>query len=601
MTSSREPDFDAGEDSPGANVGRTKWSRRKFIGTAAGAAAGAATVGITGGLTGWVPAFRIPAAGAATPPSFPSTISLYQQAYKNWAGDIAVDAAWTCAPKTPADVVAVVNWANANAYKVRPRGMMHNWSPLTFTPGSSDNNIMLVDTTQYLTSVSIAAGSPATVTAQTGVTMEALLTKLEAAGYGLTATPAPGDLTLGGVLAINGHGAAIPATGETRANGSSYGSVSNLITSITAVVWDSGSSQYVLKTFARSSAACQALLTHIGRSFIVSATLQVRTNYRLRCQSWFDIAWSDLFAPASSTYSRKFSNYISSSGRVEAIWFPFTNTPWVKVWTVTPNKPLLSKSVSSPYNYTFSDNLSSGETNLVAEIIGGAPSLAPTFGALQISVTGAGLIATGTWDIWGWSKNTQLYVKPTTLRVTANGYAIITSRANIQRVVNEFATTYQAKLTAYQAAGKYPMNGPVEIRVTGLDQNNEVDVANAGPPLLSGIRPRPDHPEWDVAVWVDILTIPGTPYAPQFYREMEQWIFSNYSGSYATVRPEWSKGWGYSTTAGWSDPTMIGTTVPAAIDAGQAAGTKFADARAALDAYDPSRIFSNSFLDTFLP
>ena len=46
--------------------------------------------------------------------------------------------------------------------------------------------------------------------------MEALLTALEARALGLTATPAPGDLTLGGVLAIDGHGTAIPATGETR-------------------------------------------------------------------------------------------------------------------------------------------------------------------------------------------------------------------------------------------------------------------------------------------------------------------------------------------------------------------------------------------------
>ncbi len=593
MTSSSEADFDADRAPREAST----WSRRKFIGAAAGATAGAATMG----LTGWIPAFRVPAAGAATPPNFPSGISLYQQAYKNWAGDIAVDAVWTCAPKTPADVVAVVNWANANLYKVRPRGMMHNWSPLTFVPGSSAANVMLVDTTQYLTSVSIAAGSPATVTAQTGVTMESLLTKLEAAGYGLTATPAPGDLTLGGVLAINGHGSAIPANGETRVTGSSYGSVSNLITSITAVVWDSASSQYVLKTFARSSAACQALLAHVGRSFIVSATLQVRANYRLRCQSWFDIAWSDLFAPASSTYSRKFSNYVSSSGRVEAIWFPFTNTPWVKVWTVAPSKPLLSRSVSSPYNYSFSDNLTSGETNLVSQIISGNPSLAPTFGGLQISVVGAGLITTATWDIWGWSKNLLLYVKPSTLRVTANGYAVLTTRANIQRVVNEFATTFQAKLSAYQAQGKYPINGPVEIRVTGLDKTTDVDVAAAGPPLLSTVRPRPDHTDWDVAVWLDILTIPGTPYAAQFYREIEQWMFSNYSGSYAAVRPEWSKGWAYSSTSAWSDPTMLATTLPASIDAGQPAGTKFADARAALDAFDPARIFTNGFLDTFMP
>ena len=71
-------------------------------------------------------------------------------------------------------------------------------------------------------------------------------------------------------------------------------------------------------------------------------------------------------------------------------------------------------------------------------------------------VVGAGLIATGTWDIWGWSKNSLLYVRPTTLRVTANGYAILTSRANIQRVVNEFATTYNTKLNAYKAAGQVP-------------------------------------------------------------------------------------------------------------------------------------------------
>lgn len=60
-------------------------------------------------------------------------------------------------------------------------------------------------------------------------------------------------------------------------------------------------------------------------------------------------------------------------------------------------------------------------------------------------------------------------------------------------------------------------------------------------------------------------------------------------------------GWGYSSTAAWSDATMLGTRVPASIDAGQAAGTKFADARAALDAFDPARVFSNSLINTFLP
>jgi FAD/FMN-containing dehydrogenase len=51
------------------------------------------------------------------------------------------------------------------------------------------------------------------VVAQTGVTMEALLGFLEAAGLGLVAHPGPGNLSLGGVLAIDGHGTGIPVRG----------------------------------------------------------------------------------------------------------------------------------------------------------------------------------------------------------------------------------------------------------------------------------------------------------------------------------------------------------------------------------------------------
>ena len=375
------------------------------------AAAGAATA--TMGLTGWVPAFRVPAAGAATPPNFPSTISLYQQAFKNWAGDIAVDAAWTCAPKTPADVVTVVNWAKANAYKVRPRGMMHNWSPLTFTPGSSDNNVMLVDTTQYLTSVSIASGSPATVTAQTGVTMESLLTQLETAGYGLTATPAPGDLTLGGVLAINGHGAAIPATGETRANGSSYGSVSNLITSITAVVWDSGSSQYVLKTFARSSTACQAL-AHAHRSFV--HRLRDTAGARQLPPALPELVRHRVGGPVRArvvdVLAQVLELHLELGPRRGDLVPVHQHAVGEGVDRRRRTSRCCSKQVNSPYNYSFSDNL---------PLVDHEPRRARSSPATRRSrrrsgrrrspSSARGLIATGTWDIWGWSKNSLLYVQ----------------------------------------------------------------------------------------------------------------------------------------------------------------------------------------------
>ncbi len=535
------------------------------------------------------------------PPDFPPSIALYQQAFENWSGEIVLENAWTCAPESDAQVIALANWAYPAAYQVRARGMMHNWSPLVLPVDSSGANLILADTIQHLTSVTIdPSGSPATVTAQTGITMDTLLQKLEDAGLGLTAHPAPGDITIGGALAIDGHGTAVPAIGETLLPGHTYGSLSNLILSLTAVVWSSSEGQYVLQTFERSDPAIQPLLTHLGRTFITEVTLQVGANTRLRCQSFVDVAASALFgAPGSS--SQTFDSYVDESGRVETIWFPFTSAPWLKVWTVAPQEPLLSREVTTPYNYVFSDVIPQSLSDLIKAILDGDVSVTPTFGQAELEIVAAGLLGTLTADIWGWAKDLLLYVKPTTLRVTANGYAVLTSRSNIQQVIYDFTIFYQSQVAAYQAQGNYPMNGPVEIRVTGLDSPSDVEITGALSPQLSALRPRPDHPDWNVAVWFDILTMPGTPYSDQFYRDIEQWMFSHYTGSYAAVRPEWSKGWAYTTSAAWADSTVLGTTIPNTINAGQSSGDNWTSALATLDRYDPHRVFSNAFLDVFMP
>jgi FAD/FMN-containing dehydrogenase len=141
------------------------------------------------------------------------------------------------------------------------------------------------------------------------------------------------------------------------------------------------------------------------------------------------------------------------------------------------------------------------------------------------------------------------------------------------------------------------MNGPVEIRVTGVDK--PADVGATRSPQLSALRPRPDHPEWDTAVWLDILTLPGTPYSNDFYAEMESWIFSNYA-SYAAVRPEWSKGWGYTSAGAWKSGTVIDSTVPAAYRAGQPAGDTWDTAIATLQRLDPNGVFTNPFVTQLL-
>ncbi|AUX46488.1 FAD-linked oxidase [Sorangium cellulosum] len=569
-------------------------SRRRFLRSSATLAAGAAGARI----------FKVTPANADVscppPPGFPAGIELYQQGFENWAGDIVVDDLWTCAPRTDADLVALANWAYAAGYTLRARGKMHTWSPLTVTPETSLASalVVLVDTTQHLTAMQIVSASPAAVKVQTGATMEDLLTFLEQAGYGLTATPAPGDLTIGGVLAIGGHGTAIPAQGETRTPGHTYGSLSNLIVSLTAVVWDAALSRYELRTFDRSHPDCKAFLTHLGRAFLTEVTLRVGANQDLRCVSHVDIPATELFASPGSGAARTFQSFVEQAGRAEVIWFPFTSHPWLKVWSVRPTKPLLSRPVLSPYNYPFSDNIPAPVSDLADRIVSGEGALTPLFGQVGYDAAVAGLTATLGYDLWGKSKNLLLYVKPTTLTVTANGYAVVTSRANIQRVVAEFTSAYQSKLDTYCAQGRFPINSPVEIRVTGLDDPGDVEVAGAETPALSAARYRPDHPEWDVAVWLDVLTFPGTPDADVFYAEIEAWIFSNYTGSYATVRPEWSKGWGYTGAGAWTNTSVLTSTIPAELESGPSPGWTFAVTT--LDRYDPHRVFSNPFLDALL-
>ncbi|WP_454872631.1 cholesterol oxidase substrate-binding domain-containing protein [Paraburkholderia xenovorans] len=572
-------------------------TRRKFI-------ADIARLSVAGVVTGWTPVYQIAARAqdtARVPANFPAGIPLYKQAFQNWSGEIAVADVWTASPDTPAAVVTIVNWARANGYRIRPRGYMHNWSPLTIDRTTGASQVVLLDMTKSLNAISVDKSSqPARVTAQAGISMEALLATLEQSGLGVTASPAPGDITLGGALAIGAHGTAIPASGEAPLKGHTYGSLSNLILSLTAVVFDDRKQQYVLRTFKRTEPDIGAFLVHLGRALIVEATLEAGVNQRLRCQSYVDIPASELFASAKSG-GRTIESFLDRSGRMEVIWFPFTSCPWLKVWSVQPSRPFFSREVKQPYNYPFSDSISQPLADLVKRImIGGECYLTPLFGQLQMGIVVAGLGVTFSSDIWGWSRNVLQYIRPSTLRVTANGYAVLARRADVQRVIYEFVQFYQTRVDVYRQRGEFPMNGPVEIRVTGLDQ-----AADAGPgavtPSLAALKPRPDHPEWNIAVYFDLLTLPGTPLANSFYREIEQWMMSNYAGSYATVRPEWSKGWAYTNAAPWQDSMMIGTTIPNLHSEGQPPGSSWSTARNTLNRYDPYRVFSSALLDTLLP
>ncbi|WP_138841545.1 cholesterol oxidase substrate-binding domain-containing protein [Rhodococcus pyridinivorans] len=571
-------------------------SRRGFLAAGAGALAVSA-------LGGWTPVHAVPSGSAAstlpTPPVFPDGIDLYQQAYQNWSKEIMLDAIWTCAPRTPDDVVRLVNWAHENGYTIRPRGAMHGWTPLTIVNGAPVDRVILADTMLHLDWVQVnPGGSPATVTAGPGATLDVITTALQDHGLGLANLPAPGVLSIAGALAVNAHGAALPANGESTLPGHTFGSLSNLVTELTAVVWDG--SAYALRTFTRADPEITPLLTHLGRTFITSVTLQAGPNYRMRCQSFTDITWQELFSPAGSP-GRTFESFVDSAGRAEAIWYPFTERPWMKVWSLAPEKPATSREVTGPYNYPFSDNVPEPITDLLGHITAGNTSIAPAFGHTYYGVTVAGLAATGSSDIWGWSKDLQFYIKATTLRLTEGGGAVLTNRANIANVIHDFAHWFSERIEHYRSLGQFPLNGPVEIRCCGLDRPEDVLVPSAGPPTIASTRPRPDHPEWDTAIWLNVLGVPGTPGMFAFYREMEQWMRQRYNGSDSTFRPEWSKGWAFGPDLPYTDEQILTQGLPDTYREGVPSEENWDSARAVYNRLDPHRVFSNTFIDTLLP
>ncbi|GLW71414.1 hypothetical protein Kpho02_37130 [Kitasatospora phosalacinea] len=599
-------------------------SRRRLL--AASAAGGAVWL-----LRGTVGPESARAIGTA--PVLPGGLVPYQQVYENWAGEIRTSPLWVCAPDSPQQVADLADWAAANGWRLRAQGQRHGWAPFTVAAGTpADTRVLLVDTTRSLTALSLASGfggaGGRAVRAQTGASLEDLLAFLADQGLGVAACPAPGDLTVGGALAVGGHGTAVPAAGETPRPGQGFGSLSNQVLSLTAVVHDASAGRYVLRTFDRSEADAAAFLVHLGRAFLTEVVLRAAPDTRLRCLSRVDVPATELFAAPGSPAAgggRTFADFLASTGRVEAIWFAFTDHPWLKTWQPAPDKPLFAHEVSAPYNYPFSDNLPQPVAELAGQLVSGSEQLAPVFGQLQFLITKIGLtgdvtdllLAPGLLrsllsgdtlthllagglrsDLWGASRHLLQYVRPTTLRVTANGYAIHCRRSDVQWVVSRFASSYQQVLATHQARGEYPMNGAAEIRVTGLDDPVACGVPGAQPPLLSALRPHADHPEWDTAVWLDLLTLPGTPGLHAFYREIEQELLGLFDGTRAGLRVEWSKGWAYTTDAAWADPAVLGRTVPATLRAPGAPG--WDEAVATLDGYDPARVFGNPFLDALL-
>lgn len=534
-------------------------------------------------------------ATADRPAHFPDGITVRRDDFRNWVGELRARGVWTAVPASADDIVTLVNWAHAHGWRVRPNGRSHSWAPLVVEPGDTDK-VLLVDMTEHLNDVSIQPGTPASVTAQTGVIMEDLTAALQAAGYRLTGYPEVGDVTLGGVLAVDGHSSAVRPPDTVPEPGESFGTISNAVLELTAVVWDRDAGRYVLRTFARSDPEAAALTVGLGRSLIVRVRLQVAADRRLRCQSFDHIPAATLFADPASAGENSFAALLSRTWSASVYWFPFVAAPWLRIFSHEQARPPTSREVDSPYNYPFADSIPESASALLADVIAGQPALTPALQAAQAAHVSAGLTASAARDIWGWSRNILLSGRPSTLRVKAGSWAVITKRTNIQRAVHEFATYLTSALREHARRGEYPINQAVVLRLSGTDAPAEVAHPGARSPQLSAARPRPHCPDFDVVLWIDVLTTPGVAGSEAFYHRLEQWMLADF-GRYAGVRPEWAKGWGFTDTAAWRDSTFIDEIIPAAFRYRQPPDDNWDTAVATLHALDPHGVYTTPLLN----
>jgi hypothetical protein len=95
--------------------------------------------------------------------------------------------------------------------------------------------------------------------------------------------------------------------------------------------------------------------------------------------------------------------------------------------------------------------------------------------------------------------------------------------------------------------------------------------------------------------------VPGTPSSNAFFTELESWMTSVWGvPGNDVMRPEWSKGWAYTTDGGaWTNQDLLTNNIPAHYM--QSASQDFAWAKTTLAAYDASHIYTNAFLDVLLP
>lgn len=490
-----------------------------------------------------------------TPDGFPDGVQTEFRYVENWSRMLRVPEVLTARPTDEEQCLQIVRWAAEAGWRARPIGALHTWVPILLQDA---DRIVLIDQSAMTGLVAFTQDPVPAATFHAGTTLSQATAILEGIdnggrsptpGWGWPDYPGIPDVTVGGMCAIGAHGAGIRMRSDQE---DLFGTVSNLILGFRAIVYDGD--EYIVRDFTRDDPDAAAFLVHLGHAYLLQVRMRVVPNCMLTRRVEYP-DWTESFAePSASLPPRSLQALVEEHGRVQQLWFPFTQTPIVQHFTEGAGEPQGNATkVTAPLTARLSPTLPVAFTSAFGATLEHLPWLTP----LVERATLAEMRHLSPPDhVWhGTSGNVLLYVQHDTLRVISLAYAILVESSQVQAAVHALGYAFDEMLHRYARAGLEPVNSCLEIRVTDLDRAEAVGLPDAAPALLSPARPLPGA-TLDRAIWFDLVTVPGAKGSTTFYMEFESWLWERFPAP-GTLRAEWSKAWAFGPQGPWTNAEVI--------------------------------------------
>jgi len=486
------------------------------------------------------------------PGDFPPGIPAERRFAENWSQMISIAGVLTATPQTEEQALELVRWAVGAGYRVRPIGAFHTWAPILLEDA---DGVLLVDQSNLSGLVDFSLEPAPSATFRCGTTLAQATRLLEeidngglsqAPGWAWPDYPGIPDVTVGGMLAIGAHGAGIRLRPEQE---DLYGTVSNLILGFRAIVSDGD--EYVIRDFVRDDPEVGPMLVHLGNAFLLQVRMRVIPNCTLSRRVEYP-NWQEVYeAPSETPTTNSMQALVERHGRVQQLWFPFTQTPIVQHFTEEPYSQ--GTVVTEPLTVRLSPNLPASFTAAFESTLGHLPWLTPLVERTTLREMRHLSPPDHVWH--GTSGNVLLYVQHDTLRVISLAYAVLVRAAEVQSAVHDLGHVFDEMLHRYARAGREPINSCLEFRVTDVDRAEAVGLPGAVPVVLSPARPLPGS-DAERVIWFDLVTVPGTPGSLEFYSEFESWLWERFAAP-GTLRAEWSKAWAIGPEGPWTNNAVI--------------------------------------------